>query len=175
MGESMSEPLLQQPQVNRRLRGTGAADRIRPRSDREDHEDKSIEGFTMAGLPKDSWQAWNTQSFHKCKSLEPLAKRIQNATEAQRPQRRDFITQKRRPSDHRKYLWPMTATNFPAAWNRATYPRARFQLQAEVDDDDDEPRDGWLLRIKQGKTTFPYSLVSHRAFIESQSTPNLKE
>merc|ERR1711972_111932 len=147
---------------------------VRLRSDRENQEDKSVEGFTMAGLPKDSWQAWNTQSFHKCKSIEPLAKRIQNATDAQRPQRRSFITQKRRPPDHRKYLWPMTATNFPAAWNQATYPRARFQAEPEVDDHD-ELKDGWLIKIKHGKTTFPYSLVSHRAFIESQSTPNLRE
>jgi hypothetical protein len=69
----------------------------------------------------------------------------------------------------------MTATNFPEAWNKATSPpKARTKANSEWDDDD-EPGGEWLLRVKRGKTTFPYSLVSHRAFLESQPNPALKD
>jgi hypothetical protein len=173
LGESKSEPTLQRPGVNRRLKNN---DNVLLRMGLDDRGATSSEGFTMAGLSKDPWEAWNAQNYHKCKPLDPLVRRIEKATEAQRPQRRSIsLTQRRRPADQRKYLWPMTATNFPEAWDKATSP-PKAQSHAQMDwDSGDEPGGPWLLRLKDGKTTFPYSLVSHRAFLEAQPNAALKD
>merc|ERR1712139_382833 len=87
-----------------------------------EEESGASEGFTMGGLTKDSFEAWNSRNFHKCKPLDPFVKRIEKATESQRPQRRMVhrpIHEQR--ADHRKFVWPMAATNFPEAWDRASY------------------------------------------------------
>jgi hypothetical protein len=173
--QSTSEPTLAEPQVNRRLR----SEKVLRHLGLDEQGAGSPEGFAMSGLPKDSWEAWNSRDFHKCKPLDPLTKRIEKATEAQRPSRNSrmaqsqFIKRRDRDTDQRKYLWPMSATNFPSSWNTSTKPT---QPKVEIAEDD-EPREGqeWLLRIKNGQTMFPYSLVSHRAFIDSQRTPLLKE
>merc|ERR1711964_130409 len=117
------------------------------------------------GLTKDSFEAWNSRNFHKCKPLDPFMKRIEKATESQRPQRRNMQRSESNP-DRRRYEWPMTRSHFPAAWDRASYrPRAKIPDYSNADHDPDEDMlpDKWLLRIgRDGKTTFPYSLVSHR-------------
>jgi hypothetical protein len=92
----------------------------------------------------------------------------------------------------------MTATNFPTHWDKATQRRdARDRLNmapipAAASGErgarreapgiaspgaqawkKDEP---WLLgKDRLGRTTFPYSLALHRAFLESQPDPVLKE
>lgn len=180
MQQSMSEPSLQEPKANRRLRNTSHTDKALLQMGLLEQDSNASEGFTMNGLSKDSWDAWNSRNFHKCKPLDPFVKRIEKATEAQRPQRRSVpVDQRARPEqrvDHRKYVWPMTATNFPEHWDRASYrPRT---MTAKFDENDDERPgpDKWLLAVgRDGKTTFPYSLVSHRAFLESQTDPVLKE
>jgi hypothetical protein len=171
---SHSEPTLREPQVSRRLR----SDKVLHSMELDAKGKGSKEGFTMAGLPKDPWEAWNAREYHRCKSLDPLTKRIGKATEAQRPSRYSretsspFVTQRSGDTDHRKYVWPMAATNFPAAWHESTRG-ARSQLRDITENDC--PRDGWLIRVKNDQTYFPYSLVSHRAFHDSQQTPLLKE
>jgi hypothetical protein len=177
--QSSSEGSLQQPRANRRLRNTSHADKALLSMGLSDSEPVASDGFTMGGLTKDSFEAWNTRNFHKCKPLDPFLKRIEKATESQRPQRRN-ITRSESTPDHRKYQWPITKTHFPAAWDRASYrPRAQIAdyTNAEPGDEpEDLPPDKWLLRVgRGGKTTFPYSLVSHRAFLESLPSPILKE
>jgi len=175
---SMSEPSLQQPKANRRLRNTSHTDKALLQMGLSEQDSTLPEGFTMNGLSKDSWDAWNSRHFHKCKPLDPFVKRIEKATESQRPQRRSVHRpeQPQRHVDQRKYVWPISATHFPRAWDRASVPRARTMTMSDFEDDEDVPPDKWLLRIgKDGKTTFPYSLVSHRAFLESQPDPLLKE
>jgi len=173
LSQSMSEPTLAQPKANRRLRNTSHADKALMSLGLAEQDSSPSEGFTQGGLSKDSFEAWNSRNFHKCKPLEPFAKRIEKATEAQRPTRR--LTKRPEESPHQpKYVWPMAATNFPTAWERSSYrPRT---MAAPTHTDEDTPTDKWLLKIgKDGKTTFPYSLVSHRAFLESQPDEILKE
>lgn len=172
--QSQSEPSLQQPKTIRKLRNTMHTDKALLRMGLSEQETTSTEGFTMNGLTKDSWEAWNARNYHKCKPLDPFMTRIENATRMQRPHRQ-LVKRVERDSDQRKYLWPMAKTNFPEAWNKATYkPRSRH-IDYEEEYEDDEPPPGWLLRLKGGKTTFPYSLVSHRAFLDSLPDPVLKE
>jgi len=139
-------------------------------------------GFTMAGLGNDSWDAWNRRKFHACKNIEPYLHRVHSATELQRPRRR--LPPQESRADVRKFVWPMSATNFPEAWDSATSlqrigPRpsgtasraARVAAAEEAAQEIDER----LMSIgRDGKTLFPYSLVSHRAFIESQPDIILK-
>lgn len=170
LGQSMSEPSLQKPTANRRLRNTAHTDKALLQMGLV-HESTSTDGFTMSGLSNDSWEAWNSQDYHKCKKLDPFVKRIEKATEMQRPQRQ--LNRQGPPADQRKYVWPMSTTNFPRQWESTPYRRT---MVTEFKDDEELPPDKWLLRIgKDGKTTFPYSLVSHRAFLESQRDPVLKE
>lgn len=128
---------------------------------------------------------WNLRQFHACKPLDPYLTRIQVATEQQRPRQRlrrvagDPLAPKR--------SLPMLATNFPAVWEKtaplkmkptedAGAPPAAVAEGEDEEWEDEEPKGyTWLQRKgRDGKTLFPYSLVSHKAFIESQPNPLLK-
>eukprot|EP00930_Biecheleria_cincta_P069296 TRINITY_DN5704_c0_g1_i1.p1 TRINITY_DN5704_c0_g1~~TRINITY_DN5704_c0_g1_i1.p1 ORF type:complete len:474 (+),score=96.88 TRINITY_DN5704_c0_g1_i1:37-1422(+) len=128
---------------------------------------------------------WTLRQFHACKPLDPYLKRIQVATEQQRPRQR----LRRVESDPLgpKQSLPMLATNFPEVWEKtaplkmklAEDAGATAATAAEGQDEeweDEEPKGyTWLQRKgRDGKTVFPYSLVSHKAFIESQPNPLLK-
>jgi len=130
-------------------------------------------GFTMKGLPRDSWEAWNTGNFHACPQGEPYVERIAATAAAQRPRRR-IVRRRENLADQRKYCWPMMKTNFPDVWDATSDPYAPRTTKhggasAEVE------REPPIGVDRLGRTTFPYSLVSHRAFIESQPDPVLKE
>lgn len=172
--QSMSEPTLQQPKTMRKLRGTIGTDKSLLRMGSSE-EAASSTGFPMSGLSSDPWEAWNARTYHKCKPLDPFMTRINNATQSQRPHRR-IVKRVESVADQRKYNWPMAATNFPESWNKAPQKQRPPIHDAREEEYDAEPPPGWLLRItKGGKTTFPYSLVSHRAFLDSQPDPVLKE
>jgi hypothetical protein len=79
----------------------------------------------------------------------------------------------------------MLATNFPAVWEKTAPLKMKedpgVPPAAKAEDEDEEWEDEepkgytWLQRKgRDGKTLFPYSLVSHKAFIESQPNPLLK-
>mmetsp|Transcript_65870 Transcript_65870/g.121412 ORF Transcript_65870/g.121412 Transcript_65870/m.121412 type:complete len:374 (-) Transcript_65870:70-1191(-) len=176
--KSASEPQLSHPKAIERLRTVqDSTDKKLLNLEFHGQEEATrSDGFTMAGLTDDQWEAWNQRTYHKCKPLEPFTKRIEKATLMQRPNRR--IERRRTSSlaDKQKFIWPMTATHFPERWEANTYrPRSR-QSDLTMQQEGEEPEGDWLLRLgKDGKTTFPYSLVSHRAFIESLPDPVLKE
>jgi len=176
--QSLSEPSLLRPSANRRLRNTSHTDKALLSMTLDEGKSAPSGGFTMSGLTKDPWDAWNSQNFHKCKPLDPFVKRIERATETQRPQRRILKAPERSP-DLRKFVLPMSATHFPEAWDRSPKPTAKRRpaMQREgVKAPDEDAEEKWLLKVsKDGKTTFPYSLVSHRAFLNSQSDPVLRE
>lgn len=193
--KSMSEPSLLKPSANRRLRITSHTDKALLSMGQSEQQSASSDGFTMNGLTKDPWEAWNSRNFHKCKPLDPFVKRIERATEMQRPSRRIAKRAEESP-DLRKYVLPMSATHFPEAWDRApevdqnltkrqlarSATAAISQVEGteeapdEITEAPDEGVSQWLLKVgKEGKTTFPYSLVSHRAFLDSQTDPILKE
>lgn len=124
-------------------------------------------------------EAWTTKRYHACQQLDSLKGRIQRNTELQRPRRRITSTGRENKEDLRKYNWPMTATNFPEVWDRTTRPPpskpGSGAGQRHVASQPGLER-SWLLDIgRDGKTTFPYSLASHRAFLEAQPDPILKE
>lgn len=140
----------------------------------------SVRGGRGSGNNGDGW---NLRQFYACKTLDPCLKRIQTETERQRPRQRlrRALTDPLGP----KYSLPMLATNFPAVWEK-TAPLKMKPAEdaaappAAVDEDEEweeeEPKGyTWLQRKgRDGKTLFPYSLVSHKAFIESQPNPLLK-
>ena len=82
----------------------------------------------------------------------------------------------------------MLATNFPAVYEKTAPSKKKPAEDASAPpaavgegevgewEEDDEPKGyTWLQRkARDGKTLFPYSLVSHKAFIESQPNPLLK-
>merc|ERR1712008_326454 len=81
-------------------------------------------------------------------------------------------------ADARKWLLPMAATHLPEAWDTATrrlpshtMNPGRGSVSAAADT---KERPDVLSIGKDGKTTFPYSLASHRAFLEAQPDPLLK-
>lgn len=151
-------------------------------------------GFTMAGLPEDDWDAWNKRKFHACSNSQTYLQRVAKATDAQRPRRR--ISCSLGAADQRKYVWPMTATNFPDEWQHVTSPpkaasksrggpsskssasKAATSKAATSSLPDEESRENrhsrYMTFDRHGRTLFPYSLVSHRAFLESQTDPILK-
>jgi hypothetical protein len=149
-------------------------------------------GFTTAGLARDGREAWATQRFHVSRRLDPLTVRIHDKTEAQRPCRRLVRDPDANPLGP-KYSWPMAATNFPGNWDQATQrrdPRDRAGASAAPTSMSGErpgrreplpPQpfkkdENWLLgKDRLGRTTFPYSLALHRAFLEAQPDPVLKE
>lgn len=185
--QSMSEPSLKQPKANLKLRNSSAADKVLLQMGLVEPENTSTDGFPMHGLTKDTHDAWNSRNYHKCKPLEPFIKRIAKATESQRPQRivlNKLIERPQRDVYEQKFAWPMAATNFPSSWERYSQrasssrdgrrPADGRSEEAPVDEDANAPPK-WLIRVgKDGKTRFPYSLVSHRAFLDSQSDPLLK-
>merc|ERR1712087_902200 len=97
----------------------------------------------------------------------------------QRPRR--HVPRKREDiEDLRKFSWPMTATNFPGVWDQTTRRRerpvatSRSERGAQAaEPEKEESRLLWL--GKDGKTLFPYSLALHRAFLNSQPDPILRE
>jgi len=140
----------------------------------------SVRGGKGSGNNGDGW---NLRQFHACKPLDSHVKRIQVATEQQRPRQR----LRRVDSDPLgpKHSLPMLATNFPAVYEKTAPlkmkedPGVPPAAKAEGEDEeweDEEPKGyTWLQRKgRDGKTLFPYSLVSHKAFIESQPNPLLK-
>merc|ERR1712232_1452586 len=75
------------------------------------------------------------------------------ATELQRPKRQV----KRQPAGsgpQTKYSWPSTQYHFPEAWDKMTEKRREGNPVLTVSE--------------EGKSVIPYSLVLHKAFIESQ-------
>jgi hypothetical protein len=139
----------------------------------------------VAGFHRDDdWETWNRRKFHKCKEIEPYLSRVHKATDAQRPRRKLPPPVVR--ADARKYVWPMEKTNFPAVWETATKapekPRwapARAPPPPptgvhEAVEEDDEVENGLIGIGRDGKSRFPYSLVLHRAFLDSQPDPVLK-
>eukprot|EP00441_Pelagodinium_beii_P038913 CAMPEP_0197651880 /NCGR_PEP_ID=MMETSP1338-20131121/34108_1 /TAXON_ID=43686 ORGANISM="Pelagodinium beii, Strain RCC1491" /NCGR_SAMPLE_ID=MMETSP1338 /ASSEMBLY_ACC=CAM_ASM_000754 /LENGTH=457 /DNA_ID=CAMNT_0043226637 /DNA_START=36 /DNA_END=1409 /DNA_ORIENTATION=- len=143
----------------------------------------SVRGGKGTGQEMDGW---TLRRFHACQPLESYTKRIQATTEQQRPRRR----LKRVESDPLapKQSLPMLATNFPEYWEKtAPAPLPKPTITEVVggpfagDDaeewDEEEPKGyTWLQRKgRDGQTVFPYSLVSHRAFIQSYNNdPVLK-
>eukprot|EP00931_Biecheleriopsis_adriatica_P043653 TRINITY_DN24950_c0_g1_i2.p1 TRINITY_DN24950_c0_g1~~TRINITY_DN24950_c0_g1_i2.p1 ORF type:complete len:445 (-),score=89.07 TRINITY_DN24950_c0_g1_i2:35-1369(-) len=138
----------------------------------------SVRGGRGTGPEGDGWAL---RRFHACQPLESYTRRIQKFTEQQRPRRRI-----RKPESDPlgpKWSLPMLATNFPEVWDR-TAPAVKKEpdtSQSGAFDDDDSEWDEeegytWLQRKnRDGQTVFPYSLVSHRAFIESYNRdPALK-
>lgn len=142
-------------------------------------------GFTMSGLPANEWDSWRSSKFHACQPLEPYVTRIAKSTEAQRPRRRK-ATQSQGPQgsatsgasrDLRRYNWPMLATNLPDTWENISTAKQnmrRGQQLAETDDVAKAQKDVLSIGM-DGKTLFPYSLASHRAFLNSQKDPVLRE
>lgn len=118
---------------------------------------------------------WTTRRIHSSTSLLPLTTRIQQHATDQRPQR----NLRRAPEDPLapKFSYPMLAHNFPEKWASTTSrpsdpgrPRSREAQTMPPHEDI------WLQRKgSDGKTIFPYSLVSHKAFLDSQSDPILKQ
>jgi len=175
--QSMSATSLSRPSANRRLRNTSHTDKALLSMTQDEDWCAPSGGFTMSGLTKDPWDAWNSTNIHKCKPLDPFVKRIARATEIQRPQRR-MVKPSGSSPDLRRFVVPMAATHFPEAWDRKPKPIAkrRQSMQMEPVESTADAEEKWLLKVdKSGKTTFPYSLVSHRAFLNSQSDPILKE
>lgn len=173
--QSQSESSLLQPKANRRLRNTSTTDKALLDMGLSDETPGASAGFTMSGLSSDPFEAWNCRNFHKCKPLDPFVKRIAKATETQRPARR-IVKKPGESPDLRRFVYPMAATNFPRAWDKSSPPARTLSAAELAEIDEDAPASKWLLRIdKTGKTNFPYSLVSHRAFLDSQPDPVLKE
>jgi len=183
MAQSSSEPMLGRPNTLRPLRRPFQT--MPPHGDtklesKASHSSRGpVEGFMMSGLPQDSHDAWTLKRYHACQPLETFERRIHKATEMQRP-RRHIARELDNTADLRKFSWPMTATNFPRAWDQTTRrrdrsaPASRHERNAPAQEPEQD--DQWLLRLgKDGKTTFPYSLALHRAFLESQPDPILKE
>lgn len=180
---SHSDGSLQKPRVNQRLRNASPSNKALLEMGLVEQEAMGMEGFTMGGMTKDTWDAWNQRNYHKCKPLDPFVKRIEKATEAQRPQRslaeRQRLKQPPDQSpkvvDQRKFAYPMVATNFPKSWEKASIrPPERHPERRDEEDDNAPPK--WMIKVgKDGKTRFPYSLVSHRAFLDGQKDPKLKE
>lgn len=128
------------------------------------------QGFPMAGLQKGSHDAWTIKQYHKCSPLEPIKTRIKNAADAQRPTRRRVPSRTAKP-DLPEFNFPMTATNFPEAWEKTTRRKVVGSRQGAPQSEESS-----LYSIgKDGKTMFPYSLALHKAFLESQPDPVLKE
>lgn len=178
MLKSASEPVLEHPKATYRLRNTMHTDKKLLNLDFDGQEEAAAkDGFTMSGLTNDQWEAWNKRNYHKCKPLEPFVKRIEKATAMQRPNRRIDRPRASSLADKPKFIWPMTASHFPERWEASTYrPRSRQGDFGSEEEASEEMSGPWLLRKgKDGRTTFPYSLVSHRAFIESQPDPVLRE
>mmetsp|Transcript_63512 Transcript_63512/g.163460 ORF Transcript_63512/g.163460 Transcript_63512/m.163460 type:complete len:558 (+) Transcript_63512:125-1798(+) len=133
------------------------------------------EGLTAKGLP----MAWNTRKYHACTHLSPIADRIKADTEAQRP-KRQVAAKQDAADDQRKFVWPMTAVNFPGYWDDMTKPKQVAQRHGRGPPPGgqpvDEEGDNFLIRLdRNGQSKFPYSLAMHKAFLESQSDPILKE
>eukprot|EP00933_Yihiella_yeosuensis_P049787 TRINITY_DN4712_c2_g1_i1.p1 TRINITY_DN4712_c2_g1~~TRINITY_DN4712_c2_g1_i1.p1 ORF type:complete len:469 (+),score=84.13 TRINITY_DN4712_c2_g1_i1:77-1483(+) len=153
------------------------------------------EGFAMA--PRTKGDSWNLRKFHGSLPLDSYERRIRESTEMQRPKRR--LRRPERDPLGPKYSLPMLATNFAAGWDGcaplppkektavlsgsgAAAAAAMSSSSPTGEDEDDEwdeeePQGySWLQRKgRDGKTLFPYSLVSHRAFLDSQTDPVLKE
>lgn len=148
---------------------------------------KHTTGFTMSGLPTNEWDSWRSNKFHACQPLEPYMTRIAKSTEAQRPRRRKAAqsqgpqrsAQGEAPRDLRRYNWPMLASNLPDTWENMTAAKQPIrrgqQLPAETGDAAKVPKDQVLSIGMDGRSLFPYSLASHRAFLNSQKDPVLRE
>mmetsp|Transcript_50182 Transcript_50182/g.144310 ORF Transcript_50182/g.144310 Transcript_50182/m.144310 type:complete len:390 (-) Transcript_50182:99-1268(-) len=139
------------------------------------------EGFVQSGLPRDAKQAWNVQRYHACMPLESLPRRAALMTKARGTTagatRRAVSASADENIDQRKYVWPMMATNFPDAWEERTRKKQAVgrggkrgeEVQKEI------KSETWHLKVDdEGRTTFPYSLALHKAFLESQSDPKTK-
>lgn len=182
--QSTSEPALsslRKPRATRQLRGserfvTGASASSGPDGAGAGGGGPAG-GFTTAGLSRDPWEAWNARRCHLSKPLDAFKTRIHNATETQRPRRRvPYPTNDQ--EDQRKYVWPMSATNFPKKWAAAT-SRSHASKHGKAQRAEAEGQEGTaqpLMSIgSDGKTVFPYTLVSHKAFLESLTDPELRE
>jgi hypothetical protein len=144
----------------------------------------------MKGLPRDSHEAWMAHQYHPSEATDGFRTRIKDTTEAQRPHRRLVRPKPKSDDDQRKYSWPMTKTHLPEIWEdttqkrKARMPRAAMGgagrrgggADAGAEDDEDEDKGNGLLGVdtRSGKTTFPYSLVLHKAFLDSQPDEVLK-
>lgn len=136
------------------------------------------DGFIMKGLPSDSHQAWTTAgSFHECNHTEAFITRIHKATEIQRPKRTIRKLQPGDPgyvTDQRKYVWPMMKSHLPETWDKVSARRRKLNHRTGVWEEIDESS-SMLTIDANGKTAFPYSLVLHKAFLESQPDEALRK
>lgn len=132
---------------------------------------------------RDGRNAWNLNNYHACQPLAPYKDRISQTTELLRPCRRLQRAPVEDPFDKRKFCWPLAATNFPDYWESTTRRKkltgARqgrdvkgvFSQQVTQTSKDDQ----FHLKVDdEGRTNFPYSLALHKAFLESQSSTDLK-
>jgi len=170
--KSQSESTLERrPPLARQPRGAGQVRKADARS----KSATQIGGFALAGLPRDSLEAWKAIKYHPCQDLEPYRTRISLAVEEHRPRKR-VDPRASQPPDLRKYNWPMMKTDLPHLWNATSASKAEVYSIGHI-------RRGKVarnfpppLRVdRQGRTCFPYSLVSHRAFLNAQPDENLRE
>lgn len=127
------------------------------------------QGFPQAGLPQDEREAWQRTHYHACQPLQDFKTRIHMMTELQRP-RRQLRRQPEGTGSQTKYVWPSTKYHFPDSWDAMTQKRRNYRATGEIIE---EPNP--VLTVKEdGKSQIPYSLVLHKAFIESQP-PGLRE
>jgi len=152
-----------------------------------------VEGFVQQGLPRDSHQAWCTSKHYSSSpALKSWSAQIQNNVKAHRPARRQLARQleKSQPDEPDlsvKYVEPMTASHFPEHWKEMNKPkaaarpgragkRASLAVQVEPEEEQGTPNRPWLMTMNgEGKTNFPYSLASHRAFFASIKDPALRD
>jgi len=142
-------------------------------------------GFTQSGLSKDGLEAWNVRRYHACQPLDPYVRRIEQAAAIQRPRRRfppapGAPGDAGGPGDQRKFVWPMARSNCPEGWDETTRRRhvnvRRGSSAGLPPPPDAGGGDASLLTVgEDGKTSFPYSLALHKAFLESQSSSELRQ
>jgi len=155
--------------------------------------------FATSGLQMDNWDSWSNRQFHQCRPQMPYIERISSATASQRPRRRNNQGEQQ-VTDHRKWSFPMSATNFPEVWGEMSAkldtqtpmqkrmakdapesipqapPKVKIQMSEAAPMLDDKACPRWLLKVgKEGLTTYPYSLLAHRAFFQAQKTEALQE
>lgn len=128
---------------------------------------------------RDPRQGWSVQRHHPCRptGLYPRVGASEAGCATKRWPSTGAGAQPEEVVDHRKYVWPMMATNFPDAWEEKTSKKQqRHSTHEKEKDAKNEPNERWHLKVDdEGRTIFPYSLALHKAFLESQSDPKTRE
>lgn len=137
----------------------------------------SQDGFVMRGLPKDSHHAWiaATPRISCPRGVMPLIHQINENVTLQRPHRRIVHREVEDRKDHRKFVWPISSTHFPEQWDEETKGK-RDALPRLSSGQVSVVREAPSLKVNSaGRTIFDYSLVLHKAFLESQPNELLKD